>query len=95
MNRDTALALAAVGAAAVIVFLASPLSPLAKQTNRTEGYQGVTWSPRGPAAHHTRGGLFHPPAAGEGRTGLICWGWDWIASPPGEAQPGLGVDGSA
>jgi hypothetical protein len=83
MNRDVAvLAVLGVLALGVCVVL-SPWSPLVQKA-APEGQEGVTWSPNIVRAHVTRGGLYHPPVCGEGRTGLIEHGWDWISSPPSE-----------
>jgi hypothetical protein len=71
------------GAAAVLVFLISPLSPLA-QAAGAAGMEDLTWSPSKPVQHKTRGGLFHPKIAGQGRTGLIDQGYAWLEEPPSE-----------
>lgn len=92
----------AIAALALLVWLAGPWTPLRKppapagnlqlavglgdKGGGTGGYEGLSWHPGRAYAHHTRGGLFHPPACGEGRTGLIEWGWDWIACPPSETS---------
>jgi hypothetical protein len=89
VSRDDLVAVAVLGAAVVLLGLASPASPLAKAAGSgVTGLDDVTWAPRAPRMHKTRGGLFHPPACGEGRSCLMGWGWDWIAHPPSEA--GLG-----
>jgi hypothetical protein len=80
-------------AAAAAAVLVSPLSPIARQAGGVSGLQGVTWSPSQPAGHQTVGGLWHPPTCGQGRTGLIKYGYGWIAGPPSESTPGLGQDG--
>jgi hypothetical protein len=91
VNRDTAIVLLAAGVAAAAVILLAPASPLAKQAAAAEGWQGTTWSPQRPRVpYYCRGGLYHPPVAGEGRTGLLEHGWAWIADPPSEATgPGV------
>jgi hypothetical protein len=96
VDRDKALLCAAVVAAAAAGLLLSPLSPLARAAAGgpgVSGLEGVTWSPAKPAGHLAQGGLWHPPLCGQGRTGLIRYGWAWISQPPSEAQTGLGDDG--
>jgi hypothetical protein len=89
VSRGEAAALAAVGALAVAVALISPWSPLVQAT-APEGQQGLTWAPWAPVAHYARGGLYHPPLCGEGRSNLIRHGWAWIYAPPSEiTDPGL------
>lgn len=90
MTRDQAALLALLGAAVILGVLASPWSPLARQA-APEGWEGTTWSPAKPRVpHYARGGLWHPPVAGQGRTALIRNGWDWIATPPSEVTgPGV------
>ena len=85
MNRDTAMLLLAAGAAAVLLLLIAPASPLARRAAAVDGWTGTTWAPDKPLVpHYCRGGLWHPPVAGEGRTGLIKHGWAWITDPPSE-----------
>jgi hypothetical protein len=90
MTRQTALLLLAAGAAAVLVLLLAPASPLARRAAAVDGWTGTTWAPAGPKVpYYCRGGLYHPPVAGEGRTGLLEHGWAWITDPPSEhAGPG-------
>ena len=85
--------LGAVVAVGAVILLASPLSPVAQAAGGVSGLQGVTWSPQRPAGHQAIGGLWHPPTCGQGRTGLIRYGWAWISQPPSEMQTGLGEDG--
>lgn len=87
-----ALAVAVFG---VLLWLSSPSSPFAPAADPGEG-GNTDWQPgvkveRQPFV--APGGLYHPPTAGAGRTSLIDWGWQWIASPPGEAESGLGRAG--
>jgi hypothetical protein len=92
MNRDTAYLIAAAAGAAAVYLLIGSSSPLAKKANAVaQGWQGTTWSPYQPRVpYYCRGGLFHPPVAGEGRTGLLMHGWGWVANPPSEATgPGV------
>jgi hypothetical protein len=92
VNRDTAMILLAAGAAAVLVLLAAPVSPLAKRAAAIDGWTGTTWSPQNPRVpYYCRGGLYHPPVAGEGRSGLLRHGWAWISDPPSE-RTGPGTD---
>lgn len=95
MNRDTALLLGAAVAVALGFMLVSPWSPLVQQTAIAEGHEGTTWSPRNPRVpYYQRGGLYHPPLTGQGRSGLILNGWAWIADPPSEVTgPGVSSDG--
>lgn len=93
MTRDQALLCAGLVGVAAVGLAVSPLSPLAKRAGDGQGVsglQGVTWSPARPQGHNARGGLWHPPLCGQGRTGLIQYGWAWIAQPPSESQVGLG-----
>ena len=84
MDRTGWLLLALLAVVAIAAgWLCCPWSPL---SDGARGTAGVTWRPSEPYQRMRRGGLFHPPAAGENRTGLIEWGWDWIARPPSEAQ---------
>lgn len=83
MDRQTACLLALGGAVALAVAFVSPLSPLVRKA-APEGWEGTTWSPFSPTAHVARGGLYHPPLCGQGRTGLIENGWAWITNPPSE-----------
>jgi hypothetical protein len=77
--------LLAAGAAAVLVLLAAPASPLAKRAAAVDGWTGTTWAPDKPRVpYYATGGLYHPPVAGEGRCGLLKHGWAWIADPPSE-----------
>lgn len=92
----------AVAALVLLAWLAGPWTPLKRALSGpggnvqlgtpgdtgggVTGYQGLGWDGSRPWPYRARGGLFHPPACGEGRTGLINWGWDWIAYPPGEAE---------
>lgn len=80
--------------ALILGWLASPASPFAATIDPGEGGQ-VSWRPgvesRRPFV--APGGLYHPSAAGQGRSALIEWGWEWISSPPSEAQIGLGNAG--
>jgi hypothetical protein len=46
--------------------------------------EGVNWAPFDPQPHHARGGLYHPPLCGQGRTALLENGWAWITNPPSE-----------
>ena len=94
MGTDAQLWLLAAGAAAIGVLMLAPASPLAKSANAVAaGWQGTTWSPQKPRVpYYCRGGLLHPAVAGEGRTGLVTHGWDWIADPPSELT-GPGVAG--
>lgn len=91
----TTIAALIVLAAGVLLWLSSPSSPFAAQADPGEG-GNTTWQPgvkveRQP--YVSPGGLYHPPGSGAGRTALMNWGWDWIASPPGEAEVGLGRAG--
>ena len=90
MNRQQAALILAMGLGAVIAVFLSPWSPLV-QRSAPQGHEGQTWSPYAPRVpHYARGGLYHPPVCGEGRTALILHGWDWIASPPSEVTgPGV------
>jgi hypothetical protein len=90
MTREQMLACGAVLAAAVLGFVfLSPWSPLVQKA-APDGLEGVTWSPHTLSPHRIRGGLFHPPVCGEGRTGLMAHGWAWISSPPSEVTgPGV------
>lgn len=83
LTREQALWLAVLGAAAVAVAFLSPWSPLARKAS-PDGMEGVTWSPVNPQPHRSRGGLYHPPLCGQGRTALIANGWAWITNPPSE-----------
>lgn len=94
MNRNTAyLLIAAVAGLAAAVALSdwSPLTAKANQQAVASGWAGTTWSPTQPRVpYYCRGGLFHPPLAGQGRSALIAEGWGWIADPPGEhSGPGV------
>jgi hypothetical protein len=92
MTREQALVLAAVAVGAVLACMLSPWSPLAQQAAVQSGGQGTTWAPYHPRVpYYQRGGLYHPPVAGLGRTCLLLYGWDWIASPPSEIT-GPGVE---
>jgi hypothetical protein len=91
VSRDAATAAAAVAAVVLLAVLISPWSPLTRKA-APDGLEGTTWSPSQPrVGHYARGGLWHPPVAGQGRTALIRNGWAWIASPPSEVT-GPGVD---
>jgi hypothetical protein len=83
---DTQTVLLGAGAVAVGILLVAPLSPLSKHAQAEgEGWTGTTWSPYKPRKpYYCRGGIYHPPVAGEGRSGLLAHGWAWIADPPGE-----------
>ena len=83
MSREQALLIGAVVLAFLAACLFSPWSPLARKA-APDGFQGSTWSPAQPYQHVTSGGLYHPQVCGEGRTGLIQHGWEWIANPPSE-----------
>jgi hypothetical protein len=91
MTREQAAMLAAAGLAALAVAFLSPLSPLVRKT-APDGLQGVTWAPFNPQPHQARGGLYHPPLCGQGRTALLENGWAWITNPPSE-QTGAGNAG--
>lgn len=91
MTPQNAALLAVGGAVALAVAFLSPLSPLVRKA-APEGLQGVTWNPYNPRPHVTRGGLYHPPLCGQGRTGLLENGWAWITNPPSE-QTGAGSAG--
>lgn len=73
-----------------IFAMLSPWSPLAKAAV-PQGWAGATWSPSAPRPpHYDRGGLYHPPVCGEGRTDLIRHGWPWMDRPPSEVtSPGV------
>lgn len=93
LSQGQAFLLAGVVLGAVAVVLLSPWSPLVQHA-APDGLEGVTWSPPQPLKPHlARGGLFHPPLAGEGRTGLMVHGWAWISAPPSEVT-GPGVTGA-
>jgi hypothetical protein len=83
MSRRDALVLAAVGAVALAVAFLSPWSPLARSAS-PDGLEGVRWAPYNPQPHQARGGLYHPPLCGQGRTALLENGWAWITNPPSE-----------
>ncbi len=91
MSRQDAALLAALGAVVLAVAFLSPLSPLVKRT-APDGLQGVVWAPYDPQPHVARGGLYHPPLCGQGRTALLENGWAWITNPPSE-QTGAGSAG--
>lgn len=86
MDARTALLLAAAAGGAAAVVLMSDWSPMARKAQAVSGgWQGTTWGPQTPRVpYYCRGGLYHPPVAGEGRTGLLMHGWGWIADPPSE-----------
>jgi hypothetical protein len=99
MNRNLLLLLGGLAVAGVVLgWFASPASPL--NTDESDpGNITTTTAPRQPAvwrsgaytAHQpytVPGGLYHPASAGAGRSNCIEWGFDWIASPPGEAEVG-------
>lgn len=90
MSREQLTAAAAVAAVLLLGVLISPWSPLVTKA-APQGQEGMTWSPMQPRVpHYARGGLWHPPTAGEGRTGLLKHGWAWIADPPSEVTgPGV------
>jgi hypothetical protein len=83
LTRQQAAVLAAVGAVAVAVAFLSPWSPLARKA-APDGMEGVNWAPFDPQPHRARGGLYHPPLCGQGRTALLENGWQWITNPPSE-----------
>lgn len=93
MDTSSGTLLLAAGAAAVGILLIAPMSPLSKRAAaEREGWAGTTWSPYKPRVpYYCRGGMYHPPVAGEGRTGLLAHGWGWISDPPTEST-GVGVD---
>jgi hypothetical protein len=89
MSAEMLGAAAAVAAVLLVGVMLSPWSPLAQKA-APQGQEGLTWSPMAPRPHYARGGLFHPPVAGQGRTALIRNGWAWIADPPSEVTgPGV------
>ena len=100
MDRKTVtsvLLVALIAAALVAGWLVSPWSPFRSEqadgiTTTTAPRDPAMWSSGRPVTHQpylAPGGLAHPSSAGQGRSGLIAWGWEWIASPPGEAEVGL------
>lgn len=91
LSREQALLVAGVVLGAIAMVLLSPWSPLTQKA-APQGQEGQTWGPGQPLVPYlARGGLYHPPLAGEGRTGLLAHGWEWIANPPAAVQgPGVG-----
>lgn len=102
MDRQTKLALAVLGFAAVLAWLGfSPWSPLTTPST-PPGPLDPVWRPgviTGKQRQYTcpaadiDGCLSgphplyrRPPRVGHHRAGLIDYGWDWIINPPSEAQ---------
>lgn len=91
LTKEQSFLIAGVFLGAVAVVMLSPMSPLTRKAAVTGGWEGTTWSPAQPRVpYYGRGGLYHPPVCGEGRTGLLRHGWGWIADPPSELTgPGV------
>lgn len=90
LTQGQALGIGALIVGVLAFCVLSPWSPVARKA-AGDGWDGVTWSPTQPLAPHlARGGLWHPPLCGEGRTGLLQHGWAWVSEPPPEVQgPGV------
>lgn len=99
MTVDRRMALLLIGAAALVVFLASSWSPLPGAKAPPDKAGDAVWRRGYPLGHvhlcppdSILGGpvagphplYSRPPRVGHNRTGLVDYGWDWILNPPAD-----------